>query len=899
MHSNVAGAFERTSGHWRAEAVFRAPGPIAYLTYLDHWGLLAQSKDCCSFFIAGHWRRVKSADWKEQVTAAVELDGSAWTSLQHDLGVATQRTPQLGVRGSPVTVQLLLGTAKGALYGCSLPDLSLTCLWRSQLDVASQEPICGIRTIQASRTGSPGHVLLVVATPSRLYFALDPFRSGRSLSESLDLDRFIEASPMASTARPSDDEPLIGVSHGSRIGVLFGDLNWLSALGILHVHVNRSALADGMSQVLQERSWVSLPQSKSQMIFGVAEVSPGCLLLGTRVVSAFGWSEKLADRVTEAAPKLAGSGESGSVTDTRFQRNFHGTEERDLSVSLNEQRIVRDKSLKDSSTKRLSPTQVEPRMGTSPRIPYQDMPVADARMKFIDFRERASSNAVSDSMSECRTGLKPFTIQDDPGKTACRDQSSVSMVGSEPTIVDRETSVAMDSRSERCSLGEANQHLDGVTGFMELYCLADGRLLAQVPLEASMGIPVALLPDCTLLSANAAWMCRIATELVVSVRTAYAHQHRFSEALATCQTIEEKEHLFLEYARVLLCAGDDSERATSPNGALSKEALQRQAAFYLARCRSRMPGDALRELIHEHRVRMGAVLAYLEHRLPIETDPTAIAALETFQQALHTEMSGADADTFLAQPCILRKCSRCVTQLQRLYRLALPGSAYQAHWREAILDRVARIQPFSEETSASISKTSTSARMLLQWGAMLLAEQGNEADLLHLIEQHDAVILSDRSLAGFLLWVTKRFDLWHVQIELLLILDEKVESGVGYRDEALGVVFAHASEMTTDAGAELETLLDRICSDDPTRWMKALSLAPMLCRAAVWQRAILERHVLSLGEALAKELSIARRDRKRVSAAGRCSMQPLCGRGTASGCPTSAARRLGSCDRAT
>jgi hypothetical protein len=879
----VSTAVEQGRGSWRVEVVFRAPGRVAFLAHLDYWGLLAQTEDYCWLYIAGQWRRVACAGWKERITAAAQASETCWPTLERRTSSQRPQRYRREVSSPKTAPLLLLGTETGGLYRCDLPELSLTLLWRVQPDTAGLEPIRGIHYARAARANASGHSLLLVSTPSRLYFALDPFECGQKPSYSLDLDHFIEAKPVKAALEQESNQRWNSKSFGKHLGVLFGDLNWLSVSGVLHLRLNRSALADGTAHVLHDRSWVSLPESKAQDVFGVVELPTGYILVGTRVGSV------VSDSFVEAAVRTKQDAadtvckEPAVATEPMSSDHVHEFIEQDhkdaADTVCKEPAVATEPMSSDhvhefieerqntahlsqQTEKNLSPGHSLWNQQSSNRFNGIAEPEIDTIKPYDDAtkwtKETAAAFAPENAEPKARiVQTNSAAAASTPEKcpciyleTALHDQTLSLSTGFEHSIEEHNLALRTDAVEQQPRALEAKEHTDPIIGSVELYSLADGCILAYLPLRASRGVPLALLPACLLLTGKATWACRINKDLLDTMRLAQAGKRRFAEALASCQTTAEKELLFHQHARELLRSGESHEQVPAESRVTSYEVLQKQAAFYLAHCRSLRPADALRELVHEHSAGIAAVIAYTEHRLPIETDATTSTALEQLHQALETYRGGADADSFLAQPCILRCSPKETTQLLRLYRLAAPGSAFQAQLREQILDQVTQRTKVSGPCSGPISETSSSTRQLLRWGAMLLAEQGNEADLLQLIERHGNFIINDRALAGYLLWLTKHHDLWHVRIELLLCLDEKLEPNVGYREEALDVLFAHASEMADETSPVLETLLDRICTNDPTRWLRALHQAPALCSATVWRRAVLERRVLGLGEAL-------------------------------------------------
>jgi hypothetical protein len=276
---------------WRIVAEFRAPGRVAFLVHLGKHGLLAQTADCKFLFVAGHWRSVKLPTWNERITAVTVVSGSL-RSLADEPESRTsptrfERTPQ----ASTSSLHLLLGTAQGTLYSCLVPQFKMTAIWSTTTACSGAEPICGLRYLHAARTGSPGHELLILSTPTRLYYVMDPFSVSESARERLNLDRFMETAPCASAEATMTAAGMVESIPQNKIGSLFGDWNWLSRTGILHFQVNRSALAAGQLPVVWEKSWIDLSgifsaSKEPYAVFGAVDIEPGCVLLGIQSASA-------------------------------------------------------------------------------------------------------------------------------------------------------------------------------------------------------------------------------------------------------------------------------------------------------------------------------------------------------------------------------------------------------------------------------------------------------------------------------------------------------------------------------------------------------------------------------------------------------------------------------------
>lgn len=869
---------------WRIVAEFRAPGRVAFLVHLGKHGLLAQTADCKFLFVAGHWRSVKLPTWNERITAVTVVSGSL-RSLADEPESRTsptrfERTPQ----ASTSSLHLLLGTAQGTLYSCLVPQFKMTAIWSTTTACSGAEPICGLRYLHAARTGSPGHELLILSTPTRLYYVMDPFSVSESARERLNLDRFMETAPCASAEATMTAAGMVESIPQNKIGSLFGDWNWLSRTGILHFQVNRSALAAGQLPVVWEKSWIDLSgifsaSKEPYAVFGAVDIEPGCVLLGIQSASAadgavFPAQGERAVVSDDNEPSLVTSLQECSITEHAPTPSRNAApeecfvEERDSGVRVLPSSERGHTRGRDSASEACTSDELHPNTRAYSALALESVTssvdqldrslsaetaeISPGDCMNITHVERSSVlPSVRDSNAAFESETFAFTqtpAADPQLPEAVSADSSVSCAAFEhalPSTGTRTEQVLLDARSEA-----ASTDVDPVLGFIALYSLVDGRLRARMAVRKEHGRPLALLPGGLLVTSRATYCCRVSGDVLKAVQEAFVERYRLAEALANCKTTEQKDVVFLQYAEKLLSELGGIHEAATEADLQAQRIRKQQIAFYLARCRSLQVQDALKRMIEHCAVDAEMVLAYVEQRVLVEEDTLSIGALESLQKALQDYRSGADAETFLSQPCVLRDQSATDAMYGRLYRLMKPGSTAQVQLREQILQRALVLPPIAERKHGSFSNNEHEAIKLLQWAAVLLAEQGNEADLFALIQKHAPAVHEDRSFSGFLLWLVNRYGLWHVHIELLLMLDKQVGSDAGYREDALDVAFEHAAEMALEASPLLERLLDRICGEDRALWRQALDRAPASCRTAVWSRALLERRVVTLGEAL-------------------------------------------------
>ncbi|KAK4534827.1 hypothetical protein CDCA_CDCA03G0852 [Cyanidium caldarium] len=411
------------------------------------------------------------------------------------------------------------------------------------------------------------------------------------------------------------------------------------------------------------------------------------------------------------------------------------------------------------------------------------------------------------------------------------------------TYLKAAATTSSDSPSKTAAIASAPSTMTRVVAVHR----ADVGRLRERALYSLPGAPVAALPDGVLLT-ETHWLRVAMAAEAAGAETWRVHlRHgRYEEALAACHSLAAKDAVLMAQADAWWrrLGRRESDEAADDEQA----ALEERAVSCMAQARGVPARSAVYRMLCVYGCGLRALQAYVERRLPLETEPEEV----TFLQALLRAFRGGTTRWSAEHPPEL---PASLEVLRRWVRLAPAGSETESWAREALLD--ATDAPASDARTAP-ETIEAERQQSLPWTVMLLCEVGNEVRILALIRQHRSAILARPQLASFLLWACREHGLWHAHIELLLLLDEAAAPGCGYREEALQCLLRHGMvEVRGDASPPpvvlspaLTQSLRRICGDEASGWRCAIRCAPVSYRPAVLRLALDEPARLSLYDAL-------------------------------------------------